>query len=185
MRKSYEGHIKPLGLAGKNKPVKHEVSMPGMGLMEMAMWPEEEWRNQKVLGKDLSQGLSSALKARLGKAMKMSTKPSLRTEEWNQMLSLDKPKLPPLPEAKGKLNIQTTKTKSNGSIITNSKASTTPIDDRPKRANAKRRRYGDDSYEGYGEGYIDDDAMEDVDNESSLEGSRKGNPSKKKRRKVS
>lgn len=43
-----------------------------MGLLEMLDWPEEEWRAQKVIGKEITQGLSPDM---LRRALTMSTGP--------------------------------------------------------------------------------------------------------------
>ncbi|EDN02927.1 predicted protein [Histoplasma mississippiense (nom. inval.)] len=85
LRKSYEGKIKGLGLAGRNKPVKAEPGTPG-GLKYLTLWPEEEWQNQKVYGKDIkvAEPDSSFFKQQL-KAMKMEPG-SLPNHEFWEML---------------------------------------------------------------------------------------------------
>ncbi|KAI5288188.1 hypothetical protein KEM52_001265, partial [Ascosphaera acerosa] len=54
LRKSYEGKIKALGpsLLGRNKAVRHEPGQPG-GLLELLTFPDEEWRNQRVFGREI------------------------------------------------------------------------------------------------------------------------------------
>lgn len=86
LRKSYKGKI--MDLPGKPEipkaaPQPTEGELEGesgapppknrsMGLMEMLEWPEEEWRAQKVIGKDLGQPLSQDI---LRRALTMATGP--------------------------------------------------------------------------------------------------------------
>ena len=55
--------------AGESAPAPKNRSM---GLLEMLDWPEGEWRAQKVIGKEITQGLSPDM---LRKALTMSTGP--------------------------------------------------------------------------------------------------------------
>lgn len=86
LRKSYKGKI--MDLPGKPeipkavpRPVEGELGLEGtapspknrsMSLLDMLEWPEEEWRAQKVIGKDLHAPLpQDALK----RALTMATGP--------------------------------------------------------------------------------------------------------------
>lgn len=157
----------------------------------MAQWPAEEWHNQKVHGRDVRDGLSQATMQKLGDAMSMRKAPVPDTADyvWDDVLGIEKAK--PLPIASDRLeksSRQENGVKMNGQIngvrIQSEKASTTKAN-RPKRT-GKKRRYDDHSFEGYGEGYLDDegDMLEDLGGQSTDEGSRRGGVSKK-RRKVS
>ncbi|MCJ1475647.1 hypothetical protein MMC13_004310 [Lambiella insularis] len=186
MRKSYEGQVKTFGLAGRNKAVKHETGAPG-GLVELMNWPEEEWQNQKVFGKELERGLSSATLAKLEKSMKFEPGLVPRNDEWEHVLGLEKLKAPmPLVETKVKAATQAAPKlhKVNGRVNGMTVGIPAPGDvARPKRT-GRKRRYDEHSFEGYGEGYVDDDADGmDAGGYSSGEGSRKSNVSKKKRKK--
>lgn len=188
MRKSYEGKVKNFQLAGRNRAVKHE---PGKlaGLSELMSWPEEEWQAQKVYSKNVQNGLSSETLENLKSAMEMQPGPVPNSSEWEDLLGHEKTK--PLgtfieqnPKKSTVVEASTTKTNglSNGVRADNSKA-TSEIP-RPKRS-GKKRRYDEHSFEGYGEGFVDDEG--DVligGGYSSGEGSRKSSTSKK-RRKVS
>lgn len=187
MRKSYEGQVKGFGLAGRNKAVKHEPGMSG-GLVELIEWPEEEWQNQKVFGKELEKGLSGAMFAKLEKAMKMEPGPVPRNDEWEHVLGLEKLKAPiPAVETKGKTAPQPGPRfqKVNG-LVNGMTVGIVAAGDvaRPKRT-GRKRRYDEHSFEGYGEGYVDDDAdAMNAGGYSSGEGSRNSNVSKKKRKQV-
>ncbi|KAL8712249.1 MAG: hypothetical protein Q9220_003400 [cf. Caloplaca sp. 1 TL-2023] len=188
MRKSYEGKVKSFGLAGRNRAVKHDHEK-SMGLLQMTQWPDEEWHNQKVHGRDVRAGLSGATMQKLGAAMQMQPGPVPNTAEhdWDDLLgnekvkplpTIDEPSKKPIrPNLIPKVNGQP-----NGVRPQGDKASTTEAN-RPKRV-GKKRRYDDHSFEGYGEGYLDDDGdvVGDLGGYSSDEGSRKGGPSKKRRK---
>lgn len=177
MRKSYEGQLKTLGLSGRNRAVKHEEGK-GMGFKELISWPEEEWQNQKVGGKDVHQGLPSATLAKLEKAMQMQPGPVPNNNEWEDQLGMEKVK--PM-EVKGSKLPQPTAAKTNGKVkMTTAETEAEAI--RPKRT-GRKRRYDERSFEGYGEGFVDDDV--DIGGYSSGETqfSRRSS-SNKKRKKV-
>ncbi|SLM35402.1 Mediator complex, subunit Med19, fungi [Lasallia pustulata] len=187
MRKSYEGKIKAFGLAGRNKAVKYEGGK-NMGLVEMMKWPDDEWHNQKVVGKEVSNGLPAAIMAKLERAMKMEPGPVPNNEFWEDALGHEKAKalsavadsnkkpVPPVATSTVKAKPQT-----NGTSAT-AGTQATPGAARPKRSGMKRS-YDEHSFEGYGEGYVDDDVDPyGSDGYSSSKGSRKS-LSKKKRKK--
>ena len=179
MRKSYEGHLKTLGLAGRNRSVKHEEGKV-MGLREMTLWPEEEWQNQKVGGKDVHNGLSSGILAKLDRAMQMQPGSVPNNNEWEDLLGHDKPK-PVEPNARASKLPSIAIPKANGQVNGNN-ANAEVV--RPKRS-GKKRTYEEHSFEGYGEGYVDDDL--DIGggySSGDTQFSRKSANSKKKRKKV-
>ena len=151
LRKSYEGHLKTLPLAGKNKAVKHDESK-GMSLLDLTRWPEEEWYNQKVHGKDVHQGLPASIIAKLDKAMQMQPGLLPNNSELEDMLGHDKVK-PAEPIAQ--IQKQGMNTTGRGSAHTNGIAANDEAI-RPKRT-GRKRRYDEHSFEGYGEGYVDDE----------------------------
>ena len=177
MRKSYEGQLKTLGLSGRNRAVKHDPEK-GMGLRELTMWPEEEWQNQKVAGKDVQNGMPADIMAKLEKAMQMQPGPLPNNSEWEDQLGHEKIKQT---EAKASKLSQNTITKQN-TQINGAITSTNPEAIRPKRT-GRKRRYDEHSFEGYGEGYVDDDV--DIGGYSSgdTQFSRRSS-SNKKRKKV-
>ncbi len=161
MRKSYEGQLKTFGLSGRNKSVKHDPSK-GMGLSEMAAWPEEEWHNQKVHGKDVKDGMPEAMKAKLEKAMAMLPGPVPENEKWEDLLGIEKVKPADAGKDKNGKNVATGKPsgqQTNGIKPPNNAASNNSQVPEPIRARrtTKKRRYDEGSFEGYGEGYVDDE----------------------------
>ena len=190
MRRSYEGQVKNLGLAGRNKAVKHEEGKPG-GLAELMQWPDEEWDNQKLFGKELEKGLSATILANLDQALRLKPGSVPRNEEWENVLGHEKSKPQQcIPEQKGKAAGQPLVNSKRPNGIINGGAMTigTPSAGeavRPKRS-GRKRRYDEPSFEGYGEGYVDDDGeLMSGGGYSSGEGSRKSSVSKKRRKKVS
>lgn len=181
MRKSYEGQLKTLGLAGRNRSVKHEEGKL-MGLREMTLWPEEEWRNQKVGGKDILKGLPSEIMAKLDKAMEMQPGPLPNNNEWENLLGNDNPK--PVEPIKASKVPNKPLSKANGQANGNTANAETV---RPQRTN-KKRSYGDASFEGYtgyAEGFEDDDADTGGGYSSGdTQFSRKSGRAAKKRKKV-
>ena len=176
MRKTYAGKLKTLGLAGKNKPVKHEEGK-GMSLLDLTRWPEEEWQNQKVHGKDVHEGLSESTLAKLDKAMQMQPGPLPNNNEWEELLGYEKvkpveqnAKTTKLAASNIKSNAQTNDTTANAKAI------------RPKRE-GRKRRYDERSFEGYGEGFVDDEL--DIGYSSGDTQFSRRSSSYKKRKKVS
>ena len=182
MRKSYEGQLKTLGLAGRNRSVKHDPEGKLMGLRDLTLWPEEEWQNQKVGSKDIQKGLPSGIEAKLEKAMEMQPGLLPNHNEWENLLGNDNPKTveatkaskfpsKPLPKVNGQANGNTV----NVETV------------RPQRTN-KKRSYGDASFEGYtgyAEGIEDDDADTGGGYSSGdTQFSRKSGRAAKKRKKV-
>ena len=201
--------MKQFGLCGRNKAVKHEENTPG-GLLTLLLQPEEDWQNTEVRGKDVSKGLSASTQAKLDAALRMEPGPVPRDQEWQNILGIDRAKeVIPVPQAAmaqgqeqgglkrkqgeaaaGQPSAKHARVNGGFSKAQPSPAVVTPPPNeviRPKRV-AKKRRYDEDSYAGYGEGYVDDEMDHDIPDHGggydSDEGSRLSRDSKKKRRKV-
>lgn len=193
LRKSYEGKVKSLGLAGRNRAVKHEKDKM-VGLVELAFWPEEEWQTQKVLGREIQTGLPSATLAKLDKAMRMQSGPIPNNNEWEDLLGFEKaapiqPVVESFPRTqRDQREVQTVNANAatNGALPKPRRVTTSEVP-RPKR-NSKKRRYDEQSFEGYGEGFVDDEGETIAGvstgggGYSSGDGSRKSGPSKKRRK---
>ncbi|TAQ91403.1 hypothetical protein B7494_g359 [Chlorociboria aeruginascens] len=149
VRKTYKGYIKTLGLSGQFDSVKKEG--PGSLSSLMAM-PDEEWEAQNVRGKEIEKGLSDEVLANFKRAMTMS-RGSIPKERWNKSvlgeLVTSTPVEPPKPVLKTPIAYNHPGPRSAKDIP------------RPKR-NVKKRTYGDSSFEGYGEGWVDEDVGQDA-----------------------
>ncbi|OOF95725.1 hypothetical protein ASPCADRAFT_207067 [Aspergillus carbonarius ITEM 5010] len=156
LRKSYEGKLKGLGLAGRNKPVKNEPGAPG-GLRHMTMWPEEEWQNQKVFGKEIKiADIDSALHNLQMRAMKMEPGTVPNNDYWEDVLGHEKPSKHASAGDTGKKSVAPPP---NGIRITQPNGTPASVSepDRSRPSRGRKRHYDDNSFVGYGEGYADDD----------------------------
>jgi hypothetical protein len=140
-------------LSGQFDSVKKEFEAPDT-LFSMMIQPQEEWDMQFGRGGDISQGIPEAAMANLGKAMTMA-RGIVPKEIWNPNV---------LGEVNSTSSAETAKMVYNGvktpvpqgAAVARASQGDGP---RPKR-NVKKRTYGDSSFEGYGEGYVDDDLQE-------------------------
>lgn len=176
LRKSYEGKLKGLGLSGRNKAVKNENSQSG-GLRHLMMWPEEEWQIQKVHGKEIKIAEAESLLHKMQmQAMKLEPGPLPNNDYWEDVLGHEKPPKPSNIDSSGKKAVPANPlrqpSQSNGITST----STAPERARPTRG--KKRHYDDNSFVGYGEGFIDDD------DEGAIYSNSEDRTGKKKRKKV-
>lgn len=174
LRKSYEGKLKGLGLAGRNKAVKQEPGAPG-SLRHLTMWPEEEWQNQKVFGKQIKiADIDSELQGLHSKAMQLEPGPVPQNDFWEDVLGHEKPTKQGSGDAgKKPAPIPGVRAAGPGHVP----APTPQEQERPRASRGRKRHYDDNSFVGYGEGYADDD--DDSGLYSNGEGS-----GKKKRKKV-
>ncbi|RDA83360.1 hypothetical protein CP532_3727 [Ophiocordyceps camponoti-leonardi (nom. inval.)] len=164
LRKTYKGHIKRLGVAGHFDVQKKNEDAPSDFLAMLAV-PELEWNVHQVKGRDISQGLSETTLSNLGRAVTLS-RGSLPKSVWDSSVLGD---LAPAasdgskPQS-AKATAPSTPLASTPNAMGRSKAQL-PVGAgdvaRPRRNN-KKRSYGDSSFEGYGEGYPDDDAGVDT-----------------------
>lgn len=145
MRKTFKNKVKEFGISGNFDSIKKEPETPD-SLFMMMMAPQQEWDAEHTRGKEIGKGLEPVLPS-LSKAVTMA-KGTIPKARWNSMvlgeLATPVPKAPVIQNT-AKLPLV------NPSIPR--PKSEVP---RPKR-NIKRRGYGDASFEGYGEGYVDSD----------------------------
>ncbi|KAM5373795.1 hypothetical protein ACJZ2D_006865 [Fusarium nematophilum] len=177
LRSSYTGHMKRLGVAGHFK-VQRTNGEKGSDFLGMLNVPDEDWDNTVVKGLEMRNGLSETTLSSLRRAVTMAKGPvpkdvfdtsvlGHQTPGDSKQPSSARPTAPntPLnvPGAVGRLKAQ-------------GASANDPT--RPRR-NIKKRTYGDSSFEGYGEGYPDDD--------TGIEGgysTGEGEGSQKRRKKV-
>lgn len=158
LRKTYKGHIKRLGVAGHFDVQKKKEDAPS-DFMALLQVPELEWNVHQVKGREINDGLSEATVSTLGRALTMSKGPIAKSI-WDTSVLGD---LAPS-HGDGAKPIASAKAAAVGTPPVGTPTGTTkgqlpPGHDpnRPRR-NIKKRSYGDSSYEGYGEGFPDDDA---------------------------
>ncbi|KAI9804240.1 MAG: hypothetical protein M1833_007047 [Piccolia ochrophora] len=188
IRKTYKGKIQGFKLPGRDKEVKHPEGQPG-GLVEMMQWPDEEWHNQKVAGKEVAKGLPESVMAKLNRALYME--PGDMPGFDASILGLDMPAPAPVDSKRASQTaasqpLQAPQTNGN-TPRGNTTADSPPADPaRPKRT-GKKRRYDERSFEGYGEGFVDDegDVQGGYTDSDREDGGRRGSSGKKKRKKNS
>lgn len=154
MRKTYKNKVKEHGISGNFDSIKFkkEATAPD-GMFMMMQMPQEQWDGEITRGKDIEKGLASVIPL-MGNAFRMS-KGSIPKNRWDSTVLGEVAAPAPKTQAV-KPNGAKTPMPSSGVHSVPRQKSELP---RPKR-NVKKRTYGDSSYEGYGEGYVDDDAHE-------------------------
>lgn len=176
LRKSYEGHIKTLQIAGKPKAIKLEGRLSGPISI-----PDDDYQAIMVQGKEIRHALNSQetrlssdfetlLSNALG-AMGPGQLPGPDTAKYRAYLATDdvvKPKAGP-DVAPHRIVTSAAATPSAHTPAGGPQAS------RPARAGSKRQ-YTDVSFQGYGEGFVDDYA-ESTGGEDNAQ----GNMAKKRR----
>jgi hypothetical protein len=182
LRKTYKGKIKELGLNGKFDVEVREDDAPD-SLLAMLRQPEEEWAIQNRQGKEIENGFGAAVRSSLPIAMTMA-KGAIPKSSWDSSvlgeLDLPETKVSTAPVATKPVATVTLQKSTSGNIPVAQPRSAKIDIARPKR-NVKKRGYEESSFEGYGEGYVDDD-MADA-GYSTGEGDDRG-ISQKRRKKV-
>jgi hypothetical protein len=154
LRKTYKNHIKEHGVSGAFDSVKKEMDAPDT-LLAMMHAPEEEWDAQYTRGKEIGKGLPENVKASMGKAFTMA-RGTIPKSSWNAAVLGELIYAPSQTEsAKATQNGIKIPVPQNPSVVRTAKSDLP----RPKR-NIKKRTYDDTSFEGYAEGFMDDDAQE-------------------------
>ena len=181
LRKTYKGKIKDLGISGKFDVAIRNDDAPD-SFLAMLRQPEEEWAIHNRIGKEIENGLSSHVRTSLPAAMIMS-KGAIPKSSWDSAvlgeLDIPETKATPVPTPTKSLVTGTVNKGLNPPAVQQPRSGKVEIA-RPKR-NVKKRGYEESSFEGYGEGYVDDD-MADA-GYSTAEGDDRG-LSQKRRKKV-
>jgi hypothetical protein len=169
LRKSYEGHIKSMQIAGKPKAQKME------GVFSVPIGaPQEEWNLLKVHGKEISKALNpteTALDSGFGNlldsafaGMTSGSLPNADATRYRTYIGTDdvvKPKPQdgplhrPMPHTSAALT--------PGNPVAGRGVS------RPERSGSKRH-YTDSAFQGYGEGYNDDFGADSTGGEDNTQG---------------
>jgi hypothetical protein len=140
--------------------------------------PEHEWMVTQRLGKEIEKGLPQSVFATLPAAMTMA-KGVIPKQMWDSSVlgELDIPEKKPaaqVPTKPTSVGMQKSGSQQSGAMR-GSKADLA----RPKRA-VKKRGYDESSFEGYGEGYVDDDMVDA--GYSTGEGDDRGGPGKRRKK---
>ncbi|QDS74338.1 hypothetical protein FKW77_004533 [Venturia effusa] len=178
LRKSYEGKVKNLHLAGNNKPSSDPAEFTNPFGKPLSEVPEgtkgfldyapDEWLNEKLSGRPI-QAPSDDFLAKLDRALQMRPGAILEANKWDKIIGPPDGKTKPSFEG-ARAALPQPNTARNSPLL---KASSSV---RPERAGAKRR-YTDQTFAGYGEGLSDDVG------DSAHEEERKSAHINKKRRK--
>jgi len=194
LRKSYVKQIKDLPGTFKMKPL--EKPTPGE-LFGILNYPDEEWQIQKVMGKELvkrnhlgnpipGHDPAASLLAKLSNAVKMTPGqlPPAEHAKWATILDMgNKEVKPAVPVAAAPVNRGPTAAARTAHY--SSSAPTSPLPGHAgirARRQGTKRRYDDDSFEGYGEDYVDDHA--DTASNGGVEDTRSLNGTVRKKRKA-
>ena len=198
VRASYRGYVSgkdgKVVIAGKFEGAKRDWADPA-GFRNLIHEPEDSWYATKVKTKEVWRGLSDDSKADLGAALTFAKGPLGPFDNtWNNGFRIlveggsKEKKAKGTPAAGTPLHPSVTQAGGRSAVSTpvhpgvqRSKGQPTTAADgsqiRPQRS-VKKRSYGDSSYEGYGEGYPDDDGTGDA-GYSTAEGEGPGKRRKK------
>ncbi|KAK1835796.1 hypothetical protein QBC39DRAFT_128093 [Podospora conica] len=158
LRKTYKGHIKKLGVEGHFDAAKEAWERPD-SLLNLAKCPKDEWNVHFVRGKDIKDGFAPEVKSKLARALMLGREPvpksvwdisvlgDLNAAKTEKQPASARPTAPNTPLPSGLTPIHRSKPSSGMSAAEAN---------RPKR-NILKRGYGDSSFEGYDEGFPDDD----------------------------
>ena len=157
LRKTYKGKIKELNISGKFdvKLSKDEDKEKGLtGFLAMLRHPDLEWNVNQVYGKEIGSGLPQSTLAALPSALSMN-KGIIPKAMWDSSVlgDVDLTEKKAAPAAHKITSSGMERTSSSSGSYARVKQQEMA---RPKRA-IKKRGYDESSYEGYGEGYDDDD----------------------------
>ena len=126
-------------------------------MLYMMNFPVTEWDAKYSTGPQIEKGLPEAALANLGKAMTMA-RGAIPKSVWNPSV-LGELNSAPTAAATAKAVQNGVKPQISRIVAPEVARSIKGEAPRPKR-NIKKRQYGDSSFEGYGEGYVDDDLQD-------------------------
>ncbi|KAL9055309.1 MAG: hypothetical protein Q9162_003616 [Coniocarpon cinnabarinum] len=143
LRKSYENYVKDV-------PGRNKIRREDKELRNLSMYPDEDYYNTNVHGKEISLGLSEDLLGKLAKATKIdgAPLPAVEDKKWKDTIeaeSISRPQLAPAANVK----------KMPDTAPPASSLSATANDSMRSRRGVKRR-YHDEAFEGYAESFGDD-----------------------------
>ncbi|CAK7274194.1 hypothetical protein SEPCBS119000_006046 [Sporothrix epigloea] len=186
MRKTYKGYMKKLGVSGHFEPVKREEGDES-DFMRLISEADDSWQVRQVKARDIRHGLLDNVEADLRAALTMN-KGLVPKSVWDSSVlgDLAPEKLASTGVRPGSIRgtapntpLHPTAARSKSQLQhLQSTAGSGAEESRPRRLN-KKRSYGENSFEGYGEGFPDDDG--DASGYATGDGD---GPSHKRRKKV-
>ncbi|KAK3902267.1 hypothetical protein C8A05DRAFT_44277 [Staphylotrichum tortipilum] len=160
LRKTYKGHIKKLGVQGHFDGTKEDHLRPE-GLLYIMKLPQDVWDVNYVRSREILAGFTGETRQRLPKAMTLG-KGIVPKNLWDSSVLGDLgpgkgDKQPP----SARPTAPNTPLPASGlqPVVPRPKVGT-PLAQDPSRTTKrtiKKRSYGDSSYEGYGDGFPDDE----------------------------
>lgn len=153
VRKTYKNYMR--NLTGAFDVEKKDEGSPDTMLFMMQL-PQEEWDATTGRAARVEKGLTDEASANLGKAMTM-TRGGIPRSMWNPNVLGELTSTTAAAPTKATIGgvkrpMQAMQTAPGARVIKEEAA-------RPKR-NKKPRKYGDETFEGYGEGFVDDDLQD-------------------------
>lgn len=159
LRKTYKGKIKELGINGKFDVKLQDEEAPS-GLLHILREPAHEWGVSQVSGRDISK-MPPNIKTLLPSAMTMYKgiipKAMFDSSVLGELDVSDKKAAAQVPH--GRSTPLGTQRSGTPTLSFGRPAARSQEAARPKRA-VKKRGYDESSYEGYGDGFMDDDMVD-------------------------
>lgn len=158
LRKTYKGHIKKLGVQGHFDKVTQDPARPD-GLIALIRCPADVWDAHHIRGKSALGGISNEMGKSLTKAVTMA-KGFVPKSLWDSSV------LGELGPVKGENRASSARPTAPNTPLPSAGLSGlprarvgTPLaqDAARSKRNIKKRGYGESSFEGYGDGFPDDD----------------------------
>ncbi|KAH7321980.1 Rox3 mediator complex subunit-domain-containing protein [Rhexocercosporidium sp. MPI-PUGE-AT-0058] len=179
LRKTYKNHIKDHGLVGSFDAVKKEQGTPGTlyELMWRVKYQDEDWKAEWTQGKEIEKGIPESLLPAGNKVFTMAKGPIPKDMFNPTVLGEGGNPTAPVESAKGVPNGSRTPVPQNSAVARPGKVASKADAQRPKRVSTKRT-YGDSSFEGYGEGYVDDDNQDPGYSTGDGDGGKRKRPKK-------
>jgi hypothetical protein len=157
LRKTYKGHIKKLGVQGHWDEAKQDPFRE-FGFIHLIKLPQDVWDSTQVRGQDIKDGFTNEARQKLLRALTMG-KGIVPKNVWDSSVlgDLGPGKGEKQPVSARPTAPNTPLPSSGLSSVPRPKVGTPLGQDRSKR-NIKKRSYGDSSFDGYGDGFPDDEA---------------------------
>lgn len=158
LRKTYKNHLKDHGILGSFDAIKKEVGAPGT-LDALLKMPDDVWEADVVRGKEIEEFLSESLRFKGHTLFAMGPGSTLpKSSTWNPAVLSPGDVAVPAQSDKAKAAQNGSRTpipqaRAQAPRPVQGAAKGDPR--RPSRTTTKRS-YADSSFEGYGEGYVDD-----------------------------